>query len=582
MAMKERIYAALAAALVALTPAGAPAQSSPAAGSPAQQIATLQTQSMATFLAASPETATFLGDYTHDGDWSDPTPAGIAHFKALLDAYERGIDAIDMSGASLHDQNDVKIMRAFLVSQRRALRDQEAGKDPSTPPLTVLGVVFTMILHKDEQDSGVWWAHMISRLEKAPAWMAAQRPLITDPGRLQAQVAIKELQMAPGLFNYVLSPMADTLPADQHARFVKARDATVAAMVAWTKWMSDNAASWPINYAMGADAYNAMLRDEQLLPYDADQIAAIGQKTLDAARAQEQQILAEAKAKGVNLSNPVQAAANGGGMTPATKDAQFAFFQAQLDTLRAFIARKRIVTIPSYVGTMRIVATPAFLLPILPGASMNPPPLLSNQVDGVYFIPPPNPAMAQAAATGAIFEDFDRDRVLMTSGHEGFPGHFLQMSIAKHSTDPVRRLSFDGVFAEGWAFYEESLLERDGLYGNDLDGRYAVAQFERLRGARAIVDTKLATGAWTYDQAIAWFAQNAGVDQATATGEVSRFALGPGQAFDYAVGKTQIEELLAQYRAKKGAAFDLQAFHDDLLSHGTVPVSIIASEMLAQ
>jgi uncharacterized protein (DUF885 family) len=81
---------------------------------------------------------------------------------------------------------------------------------------------------------------------------------------------------------------------------------------------------------------------------------------------------------------------------------------------------------------------------------------------------------------------------------------------------------------------------------------------------------------------VQWFTANAGVDKATAVGEVSRFALGPGQAFDYAVGKAQIEELLAQYKAKKGAAFDLQTFHNDLLSHGTVPVSIIASEMLAE
>ncbi|MGB8907128.1 MAG: DUF885 domain-containing protein [Candidatus Cybelea sp.] len=575
--MRKRTLAVLATAFVILIPVGAPAQ-----GSQAEQIAALQTQAVAKFLAASPQTATFLGDYTHDSQWSDPTPAGIAGLKAMLTKYEQSLNAIDMTGATLQDRDDITLMRAFVTGQRRQIREQEAGKDPSAPPLTVLGVTFTMILHKDEQDPSVWWNNMISRLEKAPAWMAAQRPQITNPGRLQAEVAVKQLAMAPALFNYILTPMAAQLPADQHARFIKARDATVAAIGEWTKWMSDNAPGWPTNYAMGADAYNAMLRDELLLPYDAGQIEAIGQKTLDAAMAQEREIQAEAKAKGVNLSNPDQAAANGGGMTPTTSSAQFAFFQAQLDTLRAFIARKRIVTIPSYVGTMRIVATPSFLLPVLPGASMNPPPLLSKQVDGIYFIPPPNPQMAKAATTGAIFEDFDRDRVLMTSGHEGFPGHFLQFSIAKHNADPVRRLSFDGVFSEGWAFYEESLLERDGLYGNDLDGRYAVAQFERLRGARAIVDTKLATGAWGYEDAVKWFTANAGVDQDTAVGEVSRFALGPGQAFDYAVGRAQIEDLLAKYKAKKGAAFDLEAFHNDLLSHGTVPVAIVAGEMLAE
>jgi|HubBroStandDraft_5_1064220.scaffolds.fasta_scaffold00148_12 uncharacterized protein (DUF885 family) len=575
--MNERILAAVAAACIALVPLRAPAQ-----GSPSAQIAALELQSVNEFLAASPEVATFLGEYRYDGNWSDPTPAGIARFKQLLATYEQKMNAIDMTGATLQDRNDITLMRAFVAQQRRAFAELEAGKDPSGPPLTLLGVVFTMILHKDEQDPSVWWDHLISRLEKAPAWMAAQRPLITHPGRLQAEVALKQLAMAPALFTYVLTPMAAGLPADQSVRFAKARDATVAAVVQWNKWMSDNAASWPINYAMGTDAYNAMLRDELLLPYDSDQIAAIGRKTLDAALAQEREIKAEARAKGVNLSNPVQAAANGGGMTPTTKDAQFAFFQTQLDTLRTFIAKKRIVTIPAYVGRMKIEETPAFLLPILPGASMNPPPILSKQVDGIYFVPPPNPQMAKAAANGAIFEDFDRDRVLMTSGHEGFPGHFLQLSIAKNNADPVRRLSFDSVFSEGWAFYEEALLERDGLYGNDLDGRYAVAQFERLRGARAIVDTKLATGAWSFDQALKWFAANAGVDAATAQGEVSRFALGAGQAFDYAVGKAQIEALLAQYKAKKGSAFDLQEFHNDLLSHGTVPVSIISSEMLAE
>jgi uncharacterized protein (DUF885 family) len=575
--MKERIAAALAAGLIVLTPLSAPAQSSPSA-----QIASLELTSVNGFLAAFPEVGTFLGDYTHDGDWSDPTPAGITQLRTMLDRYEQRLNAIDMTGATLADRNDVILMRAFVVQQRRAMAEQEAGKDPSAPPLTVLGTLFTMILHKDEQDSGVWWDHVISRLEKAPAWLAARRVGITHPGRLQAEVALKQLAMAPALFTYILSPMAADLPADQKARFEKARDATAASIAAWSKWMSDNASSWPINYVMGASAYNAMLRDELLLPYDADQIAAIGQATLNNALAQERRIMAQAKAKGVNLHDPAQAAAHGGGMTPTTKVAQFAFFQAQLDTLRDFIARKRIVTIPSYVGRMKIVETPPFLQPILPGPSMNPPPILSKQVDGVYFVPPPNPQMAKAAASGAIFEDFDRDRVLMTSGHEGFPGHFLQLSIAKHNADPVRRFSFDSVFAEGWAFYEEALLERDGLYGNDLDGRYAVAQFERLRGARAVVDTKLATGAWDFDRAVKWFTANAGVDAATAQGEVSRFALGPGQAFDYAVGKTQIEALLVKYKKKKGSAFNLQAFHDDLLSRGTVPVSIVAGEMLAE
>ncbi|PZR57430.1 MAG: hypothetical protein DLM50_05490 [Candidatus Meridianibacter frigidus] len=577
--LKQFVAAALAAALVTFVPVSSPAATS-APGTLIQQAGNEAIQS---FRKASPEFDTFLGDYSHDGDFSDPTPAGLRQVGAIMTRLAARLDAIDMTHATLHDRNDMKLMRALIIGQRRGFAEVREGKNPAGPPMAVLGLVFTMILHKDEQEQSVWWDHMISRLEKAPAWMAVQKAMITHPGRLQAQIANQQLSMAPMLFSYILTPMASGLPPEKKARFDKASAATVAAFVAWTKWMSDNSATWPLNYAMGARAYNGMLKNEFLLPYNSDQIAAIGQKTLDDAVAQENAIQAEAKAKGVSLSDAVQAAANGGGMTPnTTKEAAFAFFQTQLDTLNNFVNEKQIVTIPPYMGKMVIRETPAFLLPIQPGAAMSAPPLLSKQKDGIYFVPPPKPDMAAKATAGAIFEDFDRDRVLMTSGHEGLPGHFLQLSIAKHNPDPIRRFSFDGVMAEGWAFYEEDLLMRMGLYGNDLDGRYAIAQFERLRGARAIVDTKLATGQWDFEKAVAWFQQNAGVDAVTARGEVSRHALGPGQAFDYAVGKVQIEDLLAKYKAKKGAGFNLKAFHDDLLSHGTVPYSIIASEMLAK
>ena len=541
------------------------------------QIQSTFTGMLRDFLVLNPEAGTFLGDYSHDGEWSDPTAAGLAKNSAVLDTYEKKFAAIDMSDANLQDKDDLQLANALLVQQRRNLHDAAEGKDPGAPALGVIGAVYTMIMNKEGQNDATWWDHMLSRLEKAPAFLDAARPTIAHPGKLQGQVASEQLAFAGGLFAGVLDPMASKLPATKKARYQAARDATVKAIGAWKGWIDANADSWPYNFSMGADAYNGMLKNEQLLPYTAADIERIGYDTLNRAVAEESWIETQAKARHVKLD-----ASQGGGLTPISSQKQYAFFAAQVSYLRNFIQRNDIVTVPAYVGDIKIVPTPAFLLPILPGASMNPPPLLSDQKEGRYFIPPPNPKMEQLNASGAIFEDFDRDRVLATSGHEGFPGHFLQLSIAKHNPDPVRRLSFDGVFSEGWAFYEEEMLDRMGLYGDDLDGRYCIAQFERLRGARAVVDAKMATGEWTFDQALAWFQDNAGVDKMTAQGEVRRHALGPGQAFDYAVGKVQIEELLAQYRAKKGKSFNLRAFHDDLLSHGTVPVSVIAREMLSQ
>ena len=95
--MKVRTLAALlAAAICVFPPLRAPAQDSPGA-----QIAAIELQSVSAFLAVSPETATFLGDYSHDGDWSDPSPAGITRTKQMLEAFESKVSAVDMTGATL-------------------------------------------------------------------------------------------------------------------------------------------------------------------------------------------------------------------------------------------------------------------------------------------------------------------------------------------------------------------------------------------------------------------------------------------------------------------------------------------------
>lgn len=119
---------------------------------------------------------------------------------------------------------------------------------------------------------------------------------------------------------------------------------------------------------------------------------------------------------------------------------------------------------------------------------------------------------------------------------------------------------------------------RTGLYDDDPAARTAVIHLMRHRATRVLVDIGLATGQMTLPQAIRFFQDNAGIDEATAYGEGTRFAMGPGQAIDYLTGKSQIEMLLAKAQDRDVDAFSLRAFHDRLLSFGTVPYSTIAWE----
>ena len=180
----------------------------------------------------------------------------------------------------------------------------------------------------------------------------------------------------------------------------------------------------------------------------------------------------------------------GGGMAPEGK-ALVGYYRDRIAELKKWMIDRQIVTIPSWLGDVKVVETPKFMQPVSPGAAMQSPRLFAPETTGYYFITPPK-SLAGAARTLDANEDFDRDRIWSTGAHEAMPGHFLQLSIASRNSDFVRRTEFSGSFAEGWAYYGEEMFIQLGMYGDDLDGRYYTALWERVRGCRAIVDAKLA------------------------------------------------------------------------------------------
>jgi uncharacterized protein (DUF885 family) len=200
---------------------------------------------------------------------------------------------------------------------------------------------------------------------------------------------------------------------------------------------------------------------------------------------------------------------------------------------------------------------------------MNPPGVYDKDDSGFYFIPTYNPQSKNFYIRAAI-ED---PRPIL--GHEGIPGHFLQLSIANHLKDEIRRQHGDGVFVEGWALYGEEMLMRTGLYPNNSAGQGQILRLSRYRAARIGVDVNLHTGRWTFDQAVKYFMEAGGLDRESATGEAAGAAANPTQKITYMVGKWQIMRLLGKYRDKQGANFRLGQFHDDLIKNGSLPLSVV-------
>jgi uncharacterized protein (DUF885 family) len=163
--------------------------------------------------------------------------------------------------------------------------------------------------------------------------------------------------------------------------------------------------------------------------------------------------------------------------------------------------------------------------------------------------------------------------------HEGVPGHHLQIALAQEASDlpTFRRLSAGWLataFVEGWALYTERLADELGLYSDEL-ARYGMLGYQAWRACRLVVDTGLHHLRWSRQQAIDFFFDNVGLPERETVNEVDRYIVWPGQALAYKVGQREIEALRLAQQERLGAAFDLRAFHDELLRHAAVPLSTL-------
>jgi len=536
-----------------------------------------------------PMQATALGIAGHDGELEAPSEAFRAAQVARLQQWKGQVDAIVAgfdSRTSLVDRDDAALLRAQLLANLNALQVYQFDrKDYSAPANNVVNALFVQFQHlpvvgqegATADDLQHAWSDIVSRLSATPAYITAATRLVTKPCHLCGVVGSKQLSGAPDFLSGALTAAARNqfgAASALYASFLKARDAALAAIAELKRFIDAHVSSWPENYAIGAAAYDRMLREEQLLPFNATDVKAIGHDELAHGWAEEAWLQDLARRQGIAIG-----AASGGGLAPGG-EALIGYYRERIAELRKFVTDEDVVSIPAWLGTMKVVETPAFLQPVSPGASMNPPRLFSRSMTGYYFITPPK-SLAQAAARLDMNEDFDRDRILSTAAHEAMPGHFMQLSIAKRHPDFIRKIQASGVFAEGWAFYGEEMFVRLGLYGQRLDGRLYTARWERVRGARAICDPELATGEWTYDKAVEFFAAETGFSREQAQASVASIALGPGYFIAYSVGRLQIENLLAEYQRRMGARGSLRDFHDRLLSYGTTPLTIVSTELLA-
>jgi uncharacterized protein (DUF885 family) len=500
------------------------------------------------------------GLHTWDNKLTDYSPAKIAeraqHVHALLDK----VRAIKTDSWPKDDRIDAILFRAQLEDvdfQNRILKFERTNPDTYVSECT--NSIFSLL--KKEYDTPRNRAlAATARLHAMPALLKEGLTNLQTPVKLYAQFAIESARAADPLLNQSLMALDVGLASNEHDDLIKARDSALAALHGYADELEKRVPTMKEFAPMGTTNYNYYLKHVLLLPLDAVELEMIGRIELGRYRALEAQ-LADPK-----LADPDPSrSAN----IPQDQESFLKAYESRETEMINFLKEHRLVTLPDYLGQFQIRQLPDAFKPTSPGGFMNAPGVYDKDPTGFYFIPTYNPQSKNFYIRAAIEEP----RPIL--GHEGIPGHFLQLSIATHLNDEIRRQHQDTVFVEGWALYGEEMLAREGLYPDNSPGQGQVLRLARYRAARIGVDVNLNTGKWNFDQAVNYFMDGGGLDKESATGEAAGAASSPTQKISYIIGKWQIMNLLGRYKDRQGDEFRLGQFHDDLIKNGSLPVSVI-------
>jgi hypothetical protein len=253
-------------------------------------------------------------------------------------------------------------------------------------------------------------------------------------------------------------------------------------------------------------------------------------------------------------------------------------YKERLSEIETIIRREHLVTLPNRPAVIRLAS--AAETAQQPAPHMRPPRLIGNQGERGQFVLP-------AGTTGADgkplkYDDFTFSAAAWTlTAHEARPGHELQFAaMIERGVSQARAIfAFNSTNVEGWGLYSEWFMLP---YMPD-EGKLISLQHRLMRATRAFVDPELQQGKLTPQQVLDLLQKDVVLSKALATEEVDRYTFrSPGQAVSYFDGYTRLREIRAAAEKALGPKFDVQRFHDFILSQGLLPPDLLRKAVMAE
>ena len=384
------------------------------------------------------------------------------------------------------------------------------------------------------------------RLQSVPELLAAARENLTDAAADFADFAIRSLTLSDGVENgypYREKPPHGVIGwfedlysrAEAQPELREDIAAALAAIRDFHRWLVDNREGMTAPNGVGEEALDWFVQNALLLPYTSAEMVVLAERELDRLWA------FYALERNRNRRLPE--------LEIARSRAEYRERLAATDRhLRDWIREEAFISIPEYIPTDW--QEMGYNVPWIERAT---PPNFWEQVQ---------------------FRDPSPDHL-----HAVIPGHRFDALVAANNPHPIRgKVNFHARW-QGWAVY----LEEGALQAGALEGRPRTREliyiFGIWRAARTLGDIYNQRNEMTAAETSEYWSDITPMLDPDVARKYAYLRPEPGHGLDYTIGNIQMFRLLGRRKHQLGDAFVLRDFHDEFISKGRIPISLIRYEM---
>jgi uncharacterized protein (DUF885 family) len=534
-------------------------------------------------------TSTGLHQYSNqnlDDMLDDVTPASLDRQRQFYRQFRQRLAALGTSGLDAEDLADMGIIQDQISLALLDLDEIHSALHNPTIYVETLGnAIFSpYVLEYAPKDQRL--RHIISRLQKTPAYLNQARKNLESSPEVWTSVAIEENDGNIGL---VEQTIRKEVPAALRVAYDAAAEPALDAMRQFQVYLKNdlahrNQADW----RLGKDWYTRKFRHTLQTGTEPEATLAEAERRLDEVRAKMLEVALpldrtmyaahhdhtelsgderENKVIGEVLDKLAERHS-----TPAS---YMGDAQADLAEARTFVQEKHLLTLPAR-SNLQVIPTPEFMRGSYPVGGFSPAPALDPQLSAFYWITPVPPDWPKGRVESKLRE-YNFYKLKLLTIHEAIPGHYVQGEFANDvqpkSRRVLRSVFGNGPYVEGWAQYATQMMLDEGFMNRSPELALTFAKEELRVIANAIIDIRLQAMNMSDQEALDLMEKQTFQEKQEAEPKLQRAKLTSCQLPMYFLGWRGWLRVRDDYREAAAASYSLAGFNDKALQQGAVPLA---------